>query len=130
MDLSLLLKRAHTEPTITVRNDIIQAAAVELELEAEKAAVQAVKGLLSQFSDSLGRIVRELRGVRQLEKGLSKKVKMLDRAIKFFAESGNPLPVFRITGDVLAASRFCDRIGITVPSVVDPAWAVPSEFDS
>jgi len=129
MDLSQLLSRAQSERTFAETNDLVAAAAVLHEEDVQKEAVQAIKTLLFQFEDNLKAHVRHLRSLREQEKMQVKVVKGMDRAIRYFAKSGNPLPAFKQMGQGWRGEQFCNDLSIPIPKSDDEAWEVPKDFE-
>ena len=128
MDLRSLLNRANKPSGLVISNEILLKATAILDTEAEERAVRATKGLLEMFESQLEQNVSALRRVRAEEKAQAKRVNTLDRALRYFASSGNPLPVYDALGARSSARHFCDQVKITVPEKDDPAWQVPVDF--
>ena len=131
MNLNDLLSRSYKTPAFRVESDILAAAVKEREEEAKKVAVQATKGLLTQFEQTMTQNVANLRNLRKQEKEQAARVAKLDRALRYFGASGNPLPYYRAQGGraELLAALFCQSVGIPVPDTTDPAWNVPEDFN-
>jgi hypothetical protein len=130
LNLTDLLNRAYSSPTVNVTSEILAAAAAERATDAQRAAVQATKGLLANFEQAMTQSVNHLRELRRAEKKQAKHVEILDRALRYFGESGNPLPVYKAQGMSRMAMEFCQAVGIPVPSADDPAWNVPEDFQA
>ena len=139
MNLDDLIARASGEKKLTIDNDILIAAQAALNAETRAAAIKSVQGLLSVFEQALAGNVQRLRELRRLEKEQADLVARLDRALKYFGSSGNPLPVFRAmqtTGianigrrqEAYLIHEFCTAIKINIPANDDAAWKVPDDF--
>lgn len=128
MNLTDLMNRAYQSPTFTVENDILAAAAAEREADAKRAAVSATKGLLEMFEGLMRQNVEQLRALRRQEKMQGKLVSTLDRALRYFGQSGNPLPAYKALGMTGRAADFCRMVGIPLPANDDAAWNVPEDF--
>jgi hypothetical protein len=123
-----LISRAHKVGSIQVSNTVLQQAADELVKEKTAKVVQSVKGLLDRFDSVLQSSVAQLRQYRELEKKQNALVKGLDRAFRYFGETGNPLPFYKASGDIRSAQYFCQSIGVAVPEADDAAWVVPNDY--
>jgi len=126
-----LIARAKPEDTINVSNCILVEAAAELGAERRQRAVQACKGLIDNFTATLKNQVATLRQMRENEKHQAELVKKIDRAIKYFGVTGNPLPVFAASvSNNRNATYWCENCGLPVPKTDDPAWKVPDDFNA
>ncbi len=130
MNLNELLARAYTKPSVNVTSDILEAAVAERAADARARAVQAVKGQLTDFETALTQNVQVLRNLRKQEKDQAVKVGKLDRALRYFGASGNPLPFYAALGLNRNAQTFCTICGIPFPPPDDPAWKVPDDFNA
>ncbi len=128
MNLTDLMNRAYAAPTFQVSNDILAEAAELRSQQARSQAVAATKGLLEHFEGEMIGNVERLRDWRRLEKAQAKKVAALDRALRYFGHSGNPLPVYKAQGMTQNAVHFCRAVGIPIPAPNDAAWEVPEDF--
>ena len=126
MNLSDLIARANATETLNVTNEILVEAAKAREAEVRANAVHATKGLLATFEQVMKNNVSHLRQLRAQEKHQTAVVKMLDRALHYFGDTGNPLPFFRACG--VPAHQFCCELGIATPAKDDPAWEVPADY--
>lgn len=127
--LNDLIAASMNTPTIVVESEVLAEAASELKADRRKSAVNACKGLLEQFTSTLQRNVATLRQMREAEKKQATLVKDTDKALRFFGKTGNPLPFFKLTGNIGTASMWCSRCGIDVPDAKSEAWKIPEDFE-
>ena len=126
--LNDLLSVAKEEGTISISNPILVAAADQLVKDREQQAITACKGLIDNFTTRLKKQVEILRDLRKKEATQDKLVKAIDRATKYFAETGNPLPVFFVLKDQYSGQSWCQVIGIPTLALDDPAWTIPADW--
>ena len=126
--LSDLLAGSVAVGSLKVTNAVLVAAAEAVAADREKQAVQACKGLLENFTSGMTRQVDALRTYRKQAKTQLETVRKLDRALQFFAATGNPLPVFMANNDTYGGTKWCKMAGIPVPKGDYPAWTVPADF--
>lgn len=78
--------------------------------------------LLEQGENLLSNRVDELRRIRRMEKQREASVKSADRALRYFMETGNPLPLLREGG----LSAYIP--GIELPEYESDEWLVPADW--
>lgn len=99
-----------------VSNDIM-AEAVNKEAEEKKERVIAhVRQYISLSTQTLKSNVDLLRAYRRQEKEQKEKVAKMDRAVRYFLETGNPLPYFFVTSSHRQAIYFCNEVGMEMPA--------------
>lgn len=128
MKLEELLKRAH-DGQININNDMLSEAAALNDAAARETAVREVARLLTSFEATLSHKVKLLKHTRQQERKQASEVKKIDRAIRYFGESCNPLPVFSALGDHYGIECFCSTTGIDKPEDDSEAYRVPDDFE-
>lgn len=106
---------------------IMQDAVRELADDIKKNATTNCKFLIQQFAALLSNEVDRLKMVRKHEKELAERVKKLDNTFRYFAETGNPFPMFKLTNSD-GAKQFCKVLGIEVPESEIEAWEIPSDW--
>ncbi|MCI0561875.1 MAG: hypothetical protein MN733_25595 [Nitrososphaera sp.] len=86
--------------------------------------------LIRAFLTNLETQVAQLRTLRQQETAQAKKVRLLDRALKYFGETANPLPVFKVmyNGDAKRCAQAQLRETIDFDAVPADAWEVPADW--
>ncbi len=122
--------------SVSVTSAILAEAANQVQADQQKRLVDSVKGLLEGFSADLSHQVSTLREYRKQAETQSVRVKEIDRAFRYFAATGNPLPMFVAqNGTILSKSSFnrkanewCQRAGVEVPNADDEAWKVPADW--
>ena len=114
--------------TIIITNPVLVEAAENLTKERQKKAVAACQGLLESFTGMLASSVQSLRQLRKEARQQEVNTKKLDRALRYFAETGNPLPVFDAQQNRYGGGEWCRRAGIAPPVKDDPAWTVPIDW--
>lgn len=72
--------------------------------------------------------VTTLRNVRKQEKVAKENVENLNRAAKYFAATGNPLPFYNAAGRRHEAASYCAMVGAELPQMTDPLWLVPQDW--
>lgn len=133
MTLQEMIDAAQKEAVgLTVASGFVSEAAEQVAKENHNNAVSACKELVQVATNNLKSAVGELRNLRNQEKEQAAKVKKMDRAVKFFADTGNPFPMFAVfNGHKKAVSPvrdFCYSVGIAVPADDSPAWDIPSDW--
>lgn len=132
--LAALISSAHNVGGIVFGSDVVKAAADKVIQQKNEQAVAAVQGLIGNFQTNLQQRVATLRDLREREKAAKQVVDDTDRAYRYFAATGNPLPMFAVMEggnkgpNNYAAADFCRRLGIAVPKADAPAWSVPSDW--
>lgn len=128
MSLSKLLASAHSAGSVKVSLPALQKAMEVRAAQREEEAATHLVGLVEKFEKSLGNHVQALRDCRENEKRLEKSVHELDRALRYFANEGNPLPFYKASHDLYAAQLFCQRLGVPMPKAEDKIWDVPADW--
>lgn len=126
--LNDLIGRARNTNQVTISAPLIQAAVEKVQKEKEERAVNLVTNLVSQFESQLSTAVQTLRQYRKMEKAQEKLVDKIDRAFRYFAATGNPLPMYKAIGRGGDGAWFCTNLGIEMPSPDDAAWSVPDDW--
>ena len=111
----------------------LAAAMKSINEEKEKSVGAVCATLINSFLSQLSASVSHLRKLRKLADEQAKFVKQLDRAMKYFGETANPLPVFTAIyrNDKHEAKRYGHKhLGgmIDMESVPEEAWEVPAEW--
>lgn len=114
--------------SLNVGSDILREAADKRTAAKREQAVVAVTGLLETFDTQLQANVQTLRNFRETEAAQAAKVKKMDRAYRYFAATGNPLPFYKESGYANAANQFMTKLGAKTPPQDDDAWKVPADF--
>ena len=126
--LNDLIESAQKTGNVTFEADVLKQAAEAVIEDKKKSAVNQVKNLIQNFQNTLEAHVNLLRNVRKQEKAQSAKVDEVDRAFRFFAATGNPLPMFAAMGQIREGNFFCQGLGIDVPKLDSDAWKVPADW--
>jgi len=127
MNLTDLIKAAHSDNGINVTSDVLKRAVQRRLEEREEAAVNACTGIIECFENALKAEVENLRQIRLMEKKKKAEVAKVDKAFRYFAETGIPFPMYEAIGQGRTASRmFCNKIGIAVPDPESELWDVPN----
>lgn len=94
----------------------VMKAAVEKRKEklAERAAEKAVV-YLDSFGTLLRQTVLNLRNIRRMEQQAKELVDAVDTAFRYFAKTGNPIPVWVATKDERAIQQYAREMGIEIP---------------
>jgi len=124
--LNELIQAAHGDGQLVFTNEMMAAAAARLMKERETKAVEVCQELIEQFNSHLVSSVRQLKAIREQELAQQKRVKALDRAFRFFGETGNPLPFYKELGNVPGGNEFAKKIGI---KITEEAWLIPKEWE-
>jgi hypothetical protein len=106
------------------------AMAAALDERKKKQAEQLTAACLAVVDESLETLKSEvlsLRSIRADEKHQEKHVKLLDAAVRYFGQSGNPFPYFKAIGQDYRAADICARNGVDVPGKDSELWKVPGE---
>ena len=132
MNVSLtdLLDRSNSDrPAVDITSDLLIEASDQLVKERRERAVKGLKGLIDNFTAVLQSSVRHLKQVREQEAMETKMVKAMDRAVRYFGVTGNPLPFYKAWGRTRDAMCWCEQVGIPFPQKDDdPAWIVPENW--
>ncbi len=132
--LSDLVNASHKEEKHVFTSPVLAEAMKKLNEEKEKEVGVKCAQLIKNFLSQLEIAVTELRRMRKLESDAAKKVKSIDRAIKFFGETGNPLPVFKAMANDQNKS-YLERFAIShldntikLDDIPAEAWDVPADW--
>lgn len=128
MTLNDLIADCHATELTFVGSDAIKAALDTRKVEKEKQAAVAVGGLLGTFECALKDNVRALRNIREQEKTQQAAVEKIDRAFRFFGETGNPFPMFLATGRTSQGHNFACTLGFETPKADSDAWKIPADW--
>lgn len=123
--LADLIAKCHQSGEVKFTAPVLKEAIEARNKEAEQQAAKVCSGLISGFEQHLKDGVARLRKWRQEEAKQAEYVKKVDRAFRFFGETGNPLPVFDAVGNRQGACHFCHTLNIELPGKDDAAWTVP-----
>ena len=112
-----------------ITSEMVAAAVAEENADKLKRATTALKGVLTVGNDARTAAVANLRKIREQERTAKKKVDDLNNAIKFFAATGNPFPVYAAVYGQSShyVSSLCERMGIAIPDKDNAAWRVDQE---
>ena len=128
MTLNDLIAECHATELSFVGSAAIQAAIDTRKADKEKQAAVAVGGLLGTFECALKDNVRVLRNIREQEKAQQAMVEKIDRAFRFFGETGNPFPMFLATGRTAQGHSFASTLGFETPKADSDAWKIPADW--
>lgn len=116
-----------------VSNSLMLEAVNRISGQRHEAAVQSVQMMIEEQAKKLSIAVVELRNVREVERTLATKIKKIDRAFRYFKETGIPFPLLMAhnpkanKGDKTAIT-FCHSVGIDVPDEESHLWEIPENF--
>ena len=123
-----LFDRVYKKSNLVIGNEMLRLAMEEREKQFTHQHLQTVINLLTSSESVMSQNVASLREQRKQEKLQTAKVKAMDRALRYFAANGNPLPFFKASGQEKAANMFCKSIGLEYPKDDDELWKVPADF--
>jgi hypothetical protein len=126
--LTELISRCHQSGEVKFTAPVLQEAIEARNNQATKLAAVVCADLIGGFEKCLKGAVQRLRELRAAEAKQAECVKKIDRAFRFFGETGNPLPMFDTMGNRNGASLFCGSLNIERPGQDDAAWTVPAEW--
>lgn len=109
-------------------NEVFADVATQIEQDQKQQRVATVKNLVEGFYKALQGKVQNLRKLREEEAKAAAGVKALDLAFKYFAHSGNPLPMFKAMGNMGHGENWCRQAKRDVPKHDSPEWDVPKTF--
>jgi len=113
-------------------NPMMQTAVAAVKLEKMERATRACGDIIKSGLSRLEDAVEHLRIVRKNEKAAKDNVTKIDRAMKFFGETGNPFPFFATQETNLShnelARSFCREAGLEVPEPDSDAWVIPADW--
>jgi hypothetical protein len=113
---------------LTFKNDVVKAAVLKRQEEAEKRAIDAVGKHLETMEVAIKERAQQLRDTRKRARMQKKSLDLVVRAAAYFGETGNPLPFLRSSSRLGAIVEFCNSVGIPVPKDDSPAYKVPDDF--
>lgn len=120
--LDELLKSAHNSGSLNVESSILKAALDAHAADVSKSMQAEIQNVFKLADDTLRMNVAILRQIRESEKAQKTRVDAIDKAYKFFATKGNPLPLYKAIGRTDLGAQFCRKAGIEVPKPEDSAW--------
>jgi hypothetical protein len=113
---------------VTIGNALLQEA-MEVELaERRKNSLRTIQGLVNEATTQLENKVKCLRIRRKQEQEAAEALKEMDRAVKYFFETGNPLPYLQLTSPHYGVREFCTALGIEVPKSDAESMVVPKDW--
>lgn len=96
-----------------------------------EALMEGLVETATQVEAAINEIVGDIRSIRRSEKIFLTKLEKMNRAKLYLEETGNPLPFFYASAQAkpsIQAMRFCQRVGVEVPSHDSPLWEVPKDW--
>ena len=96
--------------------------------EARERLTQSLVGLLSEGETTVRSHVANLRTLRKQASLAKAQLDKIGRAYTYMAQTGNPMPFFKVTGNTHSAHAFCQNLGVPYPEADDKVWQVPSDF--
>ena len=112
-----------------VSNEVLKAAQERAEKAANEKATAFLEGYLGKFDAAVDDSVDLYKELRKQATLQGKYAEKLSRAVSYFNDKGNPLPIFRVNADNHGAEVFCRGVGIAVPEKDDnEAWLVPGDW--
>lgn len=127
-DLESLI-RGSTSIEAVITNGALQAALDKrTEDQTEKMTKQLV-GVLDHFSREVSGMQREAEDLRIAADKAEQRFNAAREALDYFGKTCNPLPFYRVTGNVEEGTQWLERNGIRVPCVRDKssAWYVQAD---
>jgi hypothetical protein len=127
--LQQLIAAAQNTTSIMFTNDVLSKAAEKAAQAANEKAVGVAQTVLGVFQAHLQTKVLYLRQARESVKAYEKAVAEVDRAFRYFADTANPLPMFKVMGYNATSSQvtnFFSPLGVPVPASDDDAWTIPA----
>lgn len=129
--LNELIEAAHLGFSVKFTSDVMKEAAENVIKEKQKVAVTSCQHLITTFDHNLKEQVKHLQELREKEAKQQAKVKKIDRAFKFFAETGNPLPFFASMGKQPEGEAWARQLGLNhndeAAWTIDDAWQPKQE---
>jgi hypothetical protein len=131
MDLQDLIDGVYSR-NYKIGSDVIRQALDKKAEDTKASAVERAEKALSFGQQELGVAVKNLNYHRKKEADAKKRVDAIDRAFRYFAETGNPLPLYRET-DIWSGRNFLLAVGYKdeddiMNSEKHDAWKVPSDW--
>lgn len=108
-----------------ITSDIVKAAMEAEKKDRVERASEALKGVFTVANAEITNAVAELRRIREMEKTAKEKVDSLNDGVKFFAETGNPFPLYAARGlgpNSHDVAIMCSKMGIAIPKKDNPVW--------
>lgn len=102
-------------------------AKVAAERHQEKVKEQLTNSLIDVMGSAEGVLmshVENVRAIRKSEKLAKQMLSNVAEAVEYLKATGNPMPFFKVTGNIMAARRFCAALGCPVPDADDAIWKV------
>lgn len=120
-----LINRANESKT-TVENEVVKAAVEQRKQDALNSIVSDCTFFLTQAEQQLKSDVKLLRALRKRETVQKEHIKKLERALLYFGETGNPLPLSKIAR--IPFYDFLHKLGISTDDLKDDDWKVPDDW--
>lgn len=112
-----------------VAKGVLAEAQAEAQAEQAERAKKVLKGMFNRFDGEVDDAVDLVRELRQQANKQGKYAERLSRAVAYFNAEGNPLPVFKVQGDMYAAGQFFRDAGLgELPEENNAAWVVPGDW--
>lgn len=124
--LNELIEAAHLGFSVKFTSDVMKEAAENVIKEKQKVAVQSCQTLILTFDRNLKENVKYLQLIREQEVKQQAKVKKVDRAFKFFAETGNPLPFFASMEKRREGRDWAEHLGLNHQD--ESAWTIDENW--
>lgn len=125
--LSELIAGCYAEDTPQFTAPILQEAMQRRAEAAKERSIRVCSAFLTTLATVLKSAVADLRSIRKSAKQQEENVKEYDRAFRFFAETGNPLPFFAKYSPGYGKD-FCRQLEIECPTYGSDAWKIPEDW--
>jgi Asp/Glu/hydantoin racemase len=96
--------------------------------ERSEKLVKVAIGVTESVETLVAQSVNILRAARRQEKLAKENLDKMNLAAKYFAETGNPLPLFKLAGATELGRQYCRSVGADCPNYEDALWSVPEGF--
>lgn len=129
--LQALIAASQNNTNVVFTNEVLARAAENAKKIADDRAVVSAQAVLGTFQQHLNTNVLYLRQARESVKQYEKIVGGIDRAYRYFAETCNPLPMFKVMGYTASTSyvtNFFQPLGVPVPAADNDAWTIPDDW--
>lgn len=113
-------------------SEIMKAAAEKIRAASVERAVKAAQDAIETADDKIKSTLSMLRDLRKRERAVADELKKLDRASKYLAETGNPLPFYKASDDAYRAKLFLSSSGLDsedFPMNKHPAYLIPDDWN-
>lgn len=90
--------------------------------------IAAAVNVTEAVETGIASLVDNLRRIRKQEKDAKNSLDKANRAAKYFAATGNPLPYYDAIGARYRGADYCSTVGAEVPGKDDPLWTVPADW--